>query len=59
MNDKTKDDLKKEAQRLLREAGAAWYAYAGECDLGDERTWAFEVYENLHRATRDTETRPS
>ena len=33
-------------------AESAWYAYACLCDVGAERTRAFEVYENIRTATR-------
>ena len=36
----------------LREAVGAWHAYFAECDLGDERAHAAEVYERIRTADR-------
>lgn len=44
--------LKHQALDALREAEAKMYAYACELDLGEERTRAFEVYENIRNAPR-------
>lgn len=44
--------LKEIALERLHEATAAMYDYARECDVGEERTKAFEVYERLRIATR-------
>jgi hypothetical protein len=40
------------AYDALREAIGAWYKYYGECEVGDERTHAAEVYERIQNADR-------
>lgn len=45
-------DARKFAHEALNEAERAWYAYAGMCDVGPDRTRAFEVYENVRHARR-------
>lgn len=40
------------AYKALTAAEKAWYAYAGVCEVGDERTQAFQVYENVLNARR-------
>lgn len=40
------------AQEKLREAEKAWYEYFCMCEVGDERTRAADVYENVRTATR-------
>lgn len=42
----------RDAHAALDAAGKAWYAYAGMLDVGPDRTRAFAVYENIHRARR-------
>lgn len=46
----TKQELHEVAESKLRDAQSAWYDYAKECEVGDERIFAFEVYEMLRRA---------
>jgi hypothetical protein len=43
---------KEKAHRALNDAENAWYAYAGLCDVGPDRTRAFEVYQNVRLARR-------
>lgn len=40
------------AHRALDAAEKAWYDYAGLCEVGPERTRAFDVYENVRLARR-------
>lgn len=40
------------AHRALDAAEKAWYEYAGLIDVGDERTRAFDVYQNVRQARR-------
>tara|TARA_R110000744_G_scaffold64994_3_gene133540 strand:+ start:46 stop:210 length:165 start_codon:yes stop_codon:yes gene_type:complete len=42
--------LKEDALSTLRDAEQKMYKYAGACDLGDERTKAFEIYQNIRHA---------
>lgn len=51
-NEERLSRLKKTALDKLREAEIAMHDYARECDVGDERTKAFEVYERIRTATR-------
>ena len=46
------EEAKTKAHRLLDAASKAWYEYAGMCEVGSDRTRAFEVYENVHNARR-------
>ena len=46
-----KEKLKKTFNILRNETEKAAHAYAAACELGDERTLAFEVYERIHNAT--------
>lgn len=41
------NELKKEMHKKQREAENAAYAYAIACEIGDERTRAFQIYENI------------
>ena len=43
---------KEAAHGALDAASAAWYTYAGMCDVGPERERAFEVYDNVRMARR-------
>ncbi|NMG48284.1 hypothetical protein GO613_09245 [Azoarcus communis] len=43
---------KETAHRALDAAEKAWYEYAGLCDVGAERTRAFDVYEKVRHARR-------
>jgi hypothetical protein len=43
---------RKEAHDALTAAERAWYAYAGLCDVGPDRTRAFDVYENIRNSRR-------
>ena len=46
-------ETKKEAaHKLLREATKAWHEYAKECEMGEEREYAFDVYERVRTASR-------
>jgi hypothetical protein len=45
-------DAREAASDLLRAAERAWYKYAGLCEVGPERTRAFDVYENVRTALR-------
>jgi hypothetical protein len=45
-------EARKAAHDALTAAERAWYAYAGLCDVGPDRTRAFEVYENVRHARR-------
>jgi len=40
------------ANRALDAAERAWYEYAGECEVGADRTRAFDVYEKVRTARR-------
>jgi hypothetical protein len=55
----TLDELRANAFKARDAAEKAWYALFCEAPVGDERTWASEVYENIRRATRDTSVRPN
>lgn len=44
------ETLKALRDRLIREAEKAAHEYAANCDLGDERVAAFEVFENVRTA---------
>lgn len=43
--------LRLNAFAKLEEARSAMHSYATECEVGPERTRAFDVYENLRRAS--------
>jgi len=44
--------LKKVAHTARLEAEKAWYAYFCECELGEEREHASDVYDRIRTATR-------
>ncbi|MEW8200218.1 MAG: hypothetical protein AB2777_21510 [Candidatus Thiodiazotropha endolucinida] len=44
--------LKDAMHKAVREAERAAHAYAADCEIGEERTWAFEVFERIRLATR-------
>jgi len=44
--------MKKDAMNALQEAITKLHNYACACDIGDERTRAFEVFENARTASR-------
>ena len=44
--------LKEDALNTLDDAVGKLHKYASACDIGDERIWAFEVYQNARLATR-------
>lgn len=44
--------LKNTRNELMAAAEKAAHAYACECDVGEERIKAFEIYENLRNAGR-------
>lgn len=46
------DSLKADAENARLQAERAWYEYACECEIGDERTHAFEVFDRIRTATR-------
>ena len=46
------EELRKTAQATKAAAEKAWYAFAGALDVGPERTYAFDVYEQIRTATR-------
>ncbi len=46
------DDTKQEMFEAIRAAETCAYDYAASCDLGDERIWAFEVFERIRNSTR-------
>ena len=46
------DKLKKTAFEKQREAEKAAHEYFCACDLGKEREWAYEFYENIRTAAR-------
>ena len=48
----TLGELKEAMLARIREAELAAYAYFRECDVGDERTFAYEVYERIRNSTR-------
>jgi hypothetical protein len=43
---------RKAATDALTAAERAWYEYAGLCEVGDARTRAFAVYENVRNSRR-------
>ena len=48
----TLEELKSDMLAKIREAEKAAYAYFCECEVGDERTRAHDVYQNILYATR-------
>lgn len=52
MNDEELKALKEDALNTLDDAVAKLHKYAGACELGNERIWAFEVFQNARLATR-------
>lgn len=40
------------AHRALDAASKAWHEYAAMCEVGPDRTRAFELYENVRNARR-------
>jgi hypothetical protein len=46
------DTLRKKANESLKSAITAWHEYANELPVGDIRTEAFQVFENLRNSTR-------
>ena len=52
MSEKTLEQLRDEMYAKQREAEQAAHAYAVACDVGQERTKAFEIYDNIRNATR-------
>lgn len=44
--------LKADALKKLDAAQKAMHLYASECEVGTERTTAFDVYENIRTAAR-------
>lgn len=44
--------LKEARNTAMRAAEKAAHEYARECDLGNERNKAFDIYENLRNAGR-------
>jgi len=49
-----KEVIKELAFEALADAERKMYKYATCCDIGDERTRAFEIYENIRTASRVT-----
>lgn len=47
------EQLKADLLSKLHAAEKAAYAYFCECDVGAERTRAYQVYENILNATRN------
>ena len=47
-----RDNLKNEALMKLRKAEKAMYDYYVDCEIGKEREWASQVYENIRVASR-------
>ena len=45
-------ELRDKAMEDRQRAEMSMYAYARECEVGDERTAAFEAYERIRTATR-------
>lgn len=52
------EELREIAFKAREQAEKAWYAFFCELPVGDERTWAAEVYENVRCATRNTSVLP-
>lgn len=46
------EPFRTEAHRALDEAERAWHTYASVCEVGDDRTRAFDVFENVRCARR-------
>jgi len=47
-----KPTLREEMLEAVRNAERAAHAYAASCDLGEERVWAFTVFERIRNSTR-------
>lgn len=47
-----KEELKETFGRISGELERAAYAYAQSCDIGEERTIAFEMYEEIRTMWR-------
>ena len=54
----TLEELRTNAFKAREVAEKAWHAFFCELPVGDERTWASEVFENIRCATRNTSVRP-
>ena len=54
----TLEELRAIAFKAREQAEKGWYAFFCELPVGDERTWASEVYDNIRCATRNTSVRP-
>jgi hypothetical protein len=52
MKDEELEELKKEAMSALREAEQKMHKYFAACEVGIERTRAFDVYQNIRLAAR-------
>lgn len=50
--DQVTESLKNAAFEALRDAEKRMHAYACALDIGDERTKAFEIFENIRNAAR-------
>lgn len=50
--DQVIESLKNAAFAALRDAEKRMHAYARELEVGDERTKAFEIFENIRNAAR-------
>lgn len=50
--DQVIESLKNAAFAALRDAEKRMHAYASALDVGDERTKAFEIFENIRNAAR-------
>jgi len=46
------DDLRKVAQEALQSAETAYYKYAASLPVGNERMYAFAIFENIRVAGR-------
>lgn len=44
--------LRTEMYAKLREAETAAHAYFAQCEVGDERSWAAEIYDIIRTAPR-------
>lgn len=43
---------REKAHKALNAAESAWHEFAALCEVGEERTRAFDVYENVRTARR-------
>lgn len=50
MNEQELKTLKEEALSALRDAAQKMYDYAAACEIGEERTKAFEMQRNIRHA---------